>query len=439
MRVDQGHSWNSAPSGDSSFFGQNHQIETYPHAGSTQYQSSSSSAVQPYDADLFDGNYIYSVPQFNDIWHPDSSSAPQPHQNVEYPYYNQMTQGPAFHFGQGHLWNSPETSSNWGYQNHGTMSSSHNSGNTNTGAEINHLRNSMDSESLNVSASKKLIRSSEIDCYDERVELINILKNNFRGCTKQDVISSLNFKKQRNNLDYKIAHEKALGFIGSSKSVEDSQATLTDENHSPGEKFMRLLILEYTLGIDWEKSSSLKGSLYEFAENFAANENVDQHPSNSFRMKRISILGINLMKIIAKKYSEKHISEEFGNDDNLLNYNTLFWEFCFKKHENMKEDLSNFFQSIAGSLKSNIDVENLVSIKISPQNNAYTIFPVMKRSMLSYADKATDYAYAWYYVNFRAMIYYPELVINSKISAGYHLKKFIESGILYYYEAGEKA
>ncbi|CAH7672677.1 expressed protein [Phakopsora pachyrhizi] len=443
MSFDQGNSWNFAQFEDSSFSGQNHQKENYPHAGYSQYQSSSSSTIQPYDADLSDGNYVNSAP--HDFWYPDSSFAPQSHQILENSHYNQMTQGPAFHFEQGHLWNSPETISNWGYQNHGTTSSSHNSGITNTGAEINHRRNTIDNESLNAAASKILtekytsISIIEMDCYPERVELIEILKNNFRRCTKKDAISRLNFKKPRRDLDYESVHEKALRFIESKKSEAGSQATIADENHSLCDKLKRLLILEYTLGIYWDKSSSLKDILYNFADNFAKNKNVDRHPSNSIRMRRISILGINLMKIIAKKYSEKDISEEFGNDDNLLNYNTLFWEFCFKTHKNMKEDLSIFFQSIAGSLKSKINIEELSSIKFSTHNNADTIFPVMERSIIGTSDKLADYLYSWYYVNFRAMVYYPELIVIGDFVASYHLKRFIESGILYYYEAGEKA
>ncbi|CAH7675677.1 hypothetical protein PPACK8108_LOCUS10697 [Phakopsora pachyrhizi] len=65
MSFDQGHSWNFALSEDLRFSGQNHQKETYPHTGSSQYQSSSSRTVQPNDADLSDGNYANYIPHFD--------------------------------------------------------------------------------------------------------------------------------------------------------------------------------------------------------------------------------------------------------------------------------------------------------------------------------------------------------------------------------------
>ncbi|CAH7689719.1 hypothetical protein PPACK8108_LOCUS24839 [Phakopsora pachyrhizi] len=363
MDFKQGDSWNCAPSEDINFSAQSHQKETYPNAGSSQYQSSSSSTIQPYDADFSDGNYVNSVPHFDDFGYPDSSSTPQPHQNLENPHYNQMTQGPAFHFAQGYQWNRPHLSekrSNRGYKNHGTTSSSHNSGFTNTDAEIDHWRYLIDRKSLNVAVFKKPKRKkarSRVEAgksSKKNSELIGILNNEFRKCSKEEVL-------------------------------------------------VRVPCL---------------------------------FPAEN--MKTISVLGITFMKIIAKKYTKKEVSKEFEDDNSLLHYNQVFWEFCFNDHTKMDEDLRKLFKSIGGPRRLDNTIQQFSTTEFLIQHNTpVNIFTQMASRIMS-ANKLEIYLYSWYFVFFRTMVYYPELIFKLNPLAGNQLKRFIEDGIMYYYEAGEK-
>ncbi|CAH7681946.1 expressed protein [Phakopsora pachyrhizi] len=464
MSFDQGHSWNFAQFEGLSFSGPNHQKETYPHAGSSQYQSSSSSTIQPmHDVELFDKNYVNSVPNLDEFWYPVSSFELQPHQNFEIPHENQMTQDPAFQYAQNHFRNSPhlyEMGSISGYQNHdgealnlNPASLSHNFGSKSVNAEINPWINSIDDESLNINiaASKKPKRKKTLSyvkvggSLEEKFRLIDILNKNFRRCSKEDALARVTYTGPGDKQNYiRSIHEKALCFTKEHSPAAGPRATLRDKepfdnlNRSLENRLRRQVIYEYALGFELTVSESLKEGVYLFADNFKTNKNVAQHPDKPVRMKNISLMGIIFVKIIAKMYSEKDASEEFEDEESLLNYNKLFWEFCFKDHEEIKGDLREFFISIAGSRASKINVEQLLTAKFSGQHaTIVTIFKPMAINILDSLEKLDILMYSWHFAFFRTMVYYPELIFNGSGFSGSNLKKFIEDGILYYYEAGK--
>ncbi|CAH7689267.1 expressed protein, partial [Phakopsora pachyrhizi] len=455
MSFNQGHPGNFAPFEDSSIYGQHHQKEAYPHAGSSQYQSSSSRIIPSMHSGDHDQNYVNSVPNFDEFRYPLGSSAPQPHQNLEISHDNQMTQDPAFHFAQGYFWNDPrlsEMSSNSGYQNHDR--SSHHSGSTNAGAEIDHWGYSIDNESLNVATSNNLIGEStssyyevDYDSLDVKLKLIQTLKENFTKCSKQEVISRVTQIIPEGKTNYlRSIHERALNFIMKHISEVGPQVALGVEEPYDDIKTVtranqkKHFIIEYTLAIEWTGHKSLKSKISEFVDNFITNnKDTIQLSLNSDGMELISLLGVTFMKIIAKNYPKTDVSKEFEDDDSLLHYTKAFWEFCFMDHGNIEEKLQKFFRTIGGPSRFDNTIDKYLITKLSRNGNTpVKIFPQVADKLKKNASQIEIYTYSWYFVFLRAMVYYPELIYIPNHLSGNQLKYFIEDGIMYYFEEGEE-
>ncbi|CAH7689261.1 expressed protein [Phakopsora pachyrhizi] len=450
--------WNSAPVDHLSLSGKPHQKHTYPHLGFSQDQGTSSNTIQPmYDTDVFGGNHINLVPNIDDFRYPDSSFVPQPHHNFEIPHDEQMTQHLAFHSTQNDLSNIHHLSDirnrvyqnqDWGVLDFNPTSSSHNYGFVNTGAAIDYGSNLVDNENLIFGASKKSM-SKEAQptggaknkfTDKEKSELIRILKNDFRISPR----GIMSFKSKGNDVwDPESIHKKGADLIKKYKS-KGVEAKLRAEQlfaKAIGSKINRLrkfMIFEYTLDIEWKGSESFKLEIYEFSVKFKKHGNLDISRSTLNHMNRINVIGITFMKIISRKYWNDPVSERFGNDSSILHYTESFWNCCFRNDRVTNNVLRNFFKSLGKDCPEE-DIDRFLSTRFLHRHNTpEIIFSRIKKSITGKTETKVTFMYSWYFVFFRAMVYYPHLVFDESYFSGNQLKNFVENGIIHIFDPVKK-
>ncbi|CAH7667932.1 expressed protein [Phakopsora pachyrhizi] len=191
-------------------------------------------------------------------------------------------------------------------------------------------------------------------------------------------------------------------------------------------------IIEYTLRVQWNGSESLKETIHRFSFDFERYGEVVPHTGTAGHIKMISIIGINLMKIIAKKYSKKLGSVNFGDDQRLIKYTENFWKVCFADRREMKAELRIFFESIEEH-SSNEDIDRFVSTVFTKKdNNPANIFLKISSNIAWKTNRQEIYLFSWYFAFFRTIVYFPELFSIKGYLPGNYLKKFIEGGILYF-------
>ncbi|CAH7667928.1 hypothetical protein PPACK8108_LOCUS2370, partial [Phakopsora pachyrhizi] len=368
----QGDLWNFTPFEDLSFSGPNHQKETNPLADSSQHQSSSSNIIQPtYDGDLLGRNHINKVPYIYEFPYPDSSFVLPLYQNGEILHDEQISQNPNFHITQNELSYGPHLSDmrNRVNQNRdrevlklNPASSSHNSGFRNTGAEIDHRRNSIENEISIVVTPNKEGEGKEAqenfgaeESYKGMLDLIDILENEFSKCSKEKarkfstyrhngILTVLEKSKyQEEEAKYQKYIDKRILVSINGKKHRDKETARLDVSKIYRRKKFRLI--ENVFRIQWDNIISLKVHILVFAKKIVKNRGK-KDMANPEHIVKISIMGITYMKIISKLYAKKEASKEFGDDKNLIDYTIKFWDHCFTKHSDMNEALRSFFKSI---------------------------------------------------------------------------------------------
>ncbi|CAH7687614.1 expressed protein [Phakopsora pachyrhizi] len=429
----------------SSFSSQNHQKETYPPVGSSKDPGSSSSTYQPmYDGELFGGNHVNLVQHFDESHYRDSSVVPQPNQNFGISFDHQMTIHPTSHSIQNEFPYNPHLSDmgDRAYQNQdgnaqdfNPKSSSHNSGSFHTGTAFDLRGNSMDNENLIFDNS---MSPAETD--DERNEVFEILNNDFKRLSKEKARAEIfhrSSKMEKTHME-KI-HEKAEDYLKRLTPNEGSQVSLLNEGQTEKDETQKLytlkkrMIFVYTLGIEWTGSEDIKNVISDYAVGLKNIGNVVIHDITKEYIKNISILGITFMKIISKKYSNYTISEEFGNDDNLILYTKLFWNFCFSSEGAKKKVFRDFFLSL-GKHCSKEDIDKLFKTKFLGQLKIpRTVFLRIKTNITKQTDRVQMVVFSWHFVFFRAIFYYPQEIFKNGNLSGDHLKAVIEDGLLYAY------
>ncbi|CAH7670337.1 expressed protein [Phakopsora pachyrhizi] len=413
--------WNSAPVDHSIFSGQIHQQQTYPHKVSTQDQGSSSNNVQPnYDGDVFGDNYGNFVQHFNQFRYPDSSFEHHPHQNFEISHDEQMTQYPAFHSMQNDLSYSPHHSDvrNRGYQDQdwqvsdfNPASSSNNYGSLDTGAAIDHGINSIDNKNLIYDTSKNSMIEEAHWQYEEKLlfsgegksKLISILENEFSKNLRGTELEFMSYESKGVNVgQLKSVNKKVVDFIYQ-QAEPITKKKLIRANSAKNAKLKKYTVIDYTIHIDWQGAVALKIEICNFADTLKKYRNSPKsRGSTENHIKKISIWGITFMKIIAKMYSNNKASEFFGK--------------CSQE-----------------------DTRHFISTKFLDElNTPGNIFSRIKQKITGGTEMQVTYMFSWYFVFFRAMVYYPHLIFDDKINSGRQLKGFIEDGIVSFFEHGQE-
>ncbi|CAH7667922.1 expressed protein [Phakopsora pachyrhizi] len=463
--------WNIAPVEDLGFSGPHYQKETYPKADIAKYQTSSSPTIRPIpDGILQHGNHINMAPHFDELWYPEISLVPQAHQNLDVSHIEKVTGSPNFHFNKD-LSHSPHISEMRNsvfdvYQNQNFEVSTLNSaslypdsGSSNNNDKISNLN--IDTKKLIPNASNKRRRKKKVpktnaeDYFKDRLELIMILRKNFSIGPRELAQHIPNEDSQGHRFMWekqetpekeakyhKYIDKEILKFIKEfehkegiqpkrgddfevEKHLEHKETTLVDN-------LKRNRIIQSAFRIQWNGSEVLKSNIYNFADNFIHYGELTPHLGTSKHIKNISALGSTFVKIIAKLPKDK-LSKEFEDDQSLLKYTHNFWKLCFSNQKEMKNGVRNFFRSIEEDI-SEKDMDRYVSTKFSKEHHQPdAIFSKIGISITSKTDRKQIYLFSWYFVYFRTMVFYPNLMFRKKSLAGNQLKKFIESGILYFF------
>ncbi|CAH7682490.1 expressed protein [Phakopsora pachyrhizi] len=451
--------WDFALVKDSGIAIRNHQQKTYPFVGSSKDQEQSSSTIQPLHDEIFvDGDHVKLVSHFDEFRHSDSSFVPQSYQSFEIPQDEQMTQYPAFPTVKNDLFYSPHLSEtrNRVYQSQDCKrsylnpSSSHNSGFIDSSAAIDQRSNSKDNKNLIIGTPKK--RSKNVQTLADaegyiraKKKLITILKENFIICAKERALGRVSIKSPENVLNYiESKHKKSTNFMKHNKPQEVPQAKYRikgqskDKNSERITRLKKYIIVEYAKRIEWTGSDVLKAAINSFADGFDNYQNAAKKPCTPGHIKNISVLGITFMKIIAKNYSNYPSSKVFGHDDSLLHYTKSFWNFCFTYDGKTDEDLEDFFANL-GEKYTKKNLDQFLSTGFSHAHNTpKIIFSQIKTKITIRTDTQEIFLFSWYFVFFRAMVYYPQLIFKDGYLPGNKLKKFIEDGIMHFFETGKQ-
>ncbi|CAH7667483.1 expressed protein [Phakopsora pachyrhizi] len=442
-----------------SFSGGTNQKETNPHLSSSKDQDLSSYTIQHMlDGDLHDGNHINSMSHSNEFRHPDPAFVSQINQNLEITRDEQVTENPALHIMQNDLHlsemrNRVNENQDSEVLNPKPASSSHNPGFTNT-------EEYKDNENLTIGTSKKyeaINTKLEIESIDEsakeRSDLVNILSNHFSILSKETAHISAT-KKQYGFMSaqqstktpeeeaiYKnFIDKKVLKFVKGNESKKGKKTKLGVERPFKKAETLaigkrkRTKIVKYALGIQWNESESLKKTINQFAESFRKRRGLTVHDGLSRHIQTISFIGIAIMKIIAKNYAKNPVSENFGDDQSLINYSKRFWKYCFTNNREMGGGIRKFFKSIK-ECTSEEDIDKFLSTNFTKKDrNPGIIFAYIKDKLSTKTNWEQIYRFSWYFVFFRTIAYYPELFSKRGYIPGNYLKKFVEGGILYFLE-----
>ncbi|CAH7671113.1 expressed protein [Phakopsora pachyrhizi] len=331
----------------------------------------------------------------------------------------------------------------------------------NANTKINQLNKLINKESSNLITSEKRKRKvtqlelKAIESFEERLDLIRVLKEDFTIGPKETSQKSKNYIFLRRKKKYpeeeakyqKYIGKKVLNFLREQRpkenrhpefsiSVEvDSRFRRSEISAFDNRK--RSEIIESAFRIQWNGFDAIEKSISDNAYNFRDHKDMKAQGATLLHIENISNLGITFMKIIAKKYPKGLVSDEFGDDQCLLAYNNLFWNFCFKNHKDLKEDVRVFFRSIRGN-SSEKDIDQFVSAKLSVKHNKpEVIFSIIKTRITTKTDRNQILLFSWYFVFLRTMVYYPELIFQCSLD-GNQLKTFIENGILYFIQKYNK-
>ncbi|CAH7681084.1 expressed protein, partial [Phakopsora pachyrhizi] len=448
------------------FPGLNYQKENYPHAGPSNFQTSSSKTIaQPMiEESPNDGIHFNLAPYLDKLWYPDLSLAPQMNQNLEIPHNKLKSGNLAFQLILKDSLNSPRISkmrerdldgnSNQGREalNLDIKPTFQNSGPINAKAKVNQLSKLRDNEKTSLILPKKRkwkvnqLELNKMESFEERLDLIRVLREEFsigpeETSQNNEICNSKNYRFLRKKKkepakearNQKYVEKNILKFLRENDPKEDPQPELsiaievkerlTKNEISTIDNRKRSKLIESAFRIQWNGFEILKKSITNFTTNFKDDKDEIPSVNTLVHIKNISTLGITFMKIISKKYQKGLVSDEFGDDQNLLTYNTLFWNFCFKNHEGNKDALRGFFESIRGNI-SKKEIDRFVSAKLSRgHNEPDVIFSQIKSSITKKTNKKQIILFSWYFVFFRAMVYYPELFFQSTLD-GNQLKLF---------------
>ncbi|CAH7687123.1 expressed protein [Phakopsora pachyrhizi] len=442
--------WNYETVEHSSFSGHNHQAVSYQHVGSSQDQASSSSNILPvYNGDFHYGNNVKFEPHSNE-WHPVPSYLPQAHQYVEIPYEGQMTENPAFHSAQNdfsfahHSEIRNRFNQNFYREalNLSPASSSHNSG-LNSGAGTDHKINSIESKnSVFVTNPKGKDASANIGAdknHKEMLKLIKVLAKEFSACEKETARKHAAYSTQGVGESENSQREKKLNEEYIDKQIstilrigKQTEGEIASTLTSAIFRRKILTSTENVSRIQWSTHSAMKKEICLFAKKFNFNNEEEKKKYTTDHMENISIMGITFMKIISKKYPKDKVSEEFEKEESLINYTKKFWAYCFSDNEGKEEALEEFFMSIReGTSKDYVKIvmqSEFLMEDIKPDQ----IISFIRKKITSRTYREQVYLFAWHFSYIRTVFYYPELLSNIKNNPENLLRKFIDSGILYF-------
>ncbi|CAH7690774.1 expressed protein [Phakopsora pachyrhizi] len=358
-----------------------HRKEFYPHEGSSKDQTLSSNTNQhKFDGDLHDGIHITSVPNFDEFWSLNPFFLPLENPNLQITHDEPMPEYPAFHFTQNDLWNSPHFSEigNRVYLNQDSevlypkpASSSHNSDSINTVKYVENDNLIDGTEKKHEALKTELELESKEELIKQRKDLINVLMNHYNSCSRgiaQNYVTEKNYGfmsvlglklNPEKEAKYKnFIGRKALNFIekkapkrGRKKKLGVRQP-FEKADTSAISKRKRRKIMDYLLHIKWKDSESLIEKIHEIAYDIEKHTKEELLEGNPRDIENISVMGVNIIKIIAEKYPE---NEKLGDDESLINYTTNFWKFCLSKNRKMEDILISFF----GSIKENTSEESI--------------------------------------------------------------------------------
>ncbi|KAI8461543.1 hypothetical protein BY996DRAFT_6663841 [Phakopsora pachyrhizi] len=289
----------------------------------------------------------------------------------------------------------------------------------------------------------------------QREELVSILLNNFiinPIYKKQDdevyVPVSINsqwmYKKKdgvsktQRSLDKKILQylEKADYEESALKLKDRTTRSSSVFSSAPNAGFKRVQARTFLCiqNIRWEGSDSFMKEISDLVCNYKDSKIANPLKSFSGRIRDISTVGVTLMKIISKLYSNNPRSSEYGNNQNILDYTKDFWNISFSDKENKAEDLANFCKSLGA--KSESQIEKCLSIKFTGREQGLIqIFSSMRDNISQHIDKAKLMQYSWYFALIRASLFFPEDILMPNSSAvRLSYRNFISYGIMYFAE-----
>ncbi|CAH7682738.1 hypothetical protein PPACK8108_LOCUS15810 [Phakopsora pachyrhizi] len=463
--------WDFAPVEELTFSGPNHYKETHPRISFSKDQASS--PIQPkFDGDLYGGNQINLVSNIDKFRYPDLSFVTENPQYIAIPHDEKITENPSINFLQNYHSISPQPSEmiyrvlddyrnqNLNVLNINPSSSSHNSGLLIDKPEISHPKNSIDSNNLILGKSKRLkrkknqkkIRKGEESDREKR-DLLRILKEDFSTCSREAAQKFASGKQHgfmsarqlKQNQDKEAGYKtyidsRVLNFIneyelkrgGKTKLHNERSLEKAEINLIGRRKTFR--IIECVFRLQWDDCDLLKTAIHEFAHKFKNYEEATAHVLTPEHIKKISIIGITFMKIIASKYPKNSVSKNFGEDQSLQKYTVKFWEHCFTNHGDIKNGVKSFFKSIRED-NSELDIDQIISTEfLRSKNTPVLMFSKIRHRITFKTGIDQIYLFSWFFCFFRTIIYYPELLLKTGCAPGMKLKRFIENGIMYFFQ-----
>ncbi|KAI8461537.1 hypothetical protein BY996DRAFT_31642 [Phakopsora pachyrhizi] len=287
----------------------------------------------------------------------------------------------------------------------------------------------------------------------ERKKLVDILINNFTiGPKKMEQPDEVNTTAIKNsllakkNLEEESKYQRSLdikilnflekvdceGEILNFRDVNSSSSRAFDSVPNAVSKRAQIRTFEYIQRIQWKGSESFKKEISDLVGEFQDLKKANPPKAIPGRIRDISTVGVTLMKIISKFYSTNPRSEEYGNNQYILNYTKEFWKIYFLDKENMDQELEIFCRSIGA--KSESEIDKCISIRFTSRKQGLSkIIPEMRKHILLRVDKNKLLQYAWYFALIRASVFFPEDILipdSSEVRLNY--RKFISYGIMYF-------
>ncbi|CAH7684030.1 hypothetical protein PPACK8108_LOCUS17957 [Phakopsora pachyrhizi] len=294
---------------------------------------------------------------------------------------------------------------------------------------------------------KKKITRQQIE------ELVSILLNNFtikpiydeqgyEVCVPVSINSQWTYKKKYGkSKTQKSLDKKILQYLEKS-DYEESALKLKDRNTksssifspAPSAEFNRVQARTFLCiqHIQWEGSDSFLKEISDLVCNYKDSKIANPLKSFSGRIRDISTVGVTLMKIISKLYSNNPRSSEYGNNQNILDYTKDFWNISFSDKENKAEDLANFCKSLGA--KSESQMEKCLSIKFTGREQGLgQIFSSMRDNISQHIDKVKLMQYSWYFALIRASVFFSDDILMPYSSAvRLNYRNLISYGIMYF-------
>ncbi|KAI8461539.1 hypothetical protein BY996DRAFT_6510922 [Phakopsora pachyrhizi] len=240
--------------------------------------------------------------------------------------------------------------------------------------------------------TKKIYKTSKAELKKnnlklQKEELVSILTNNFSidhtNKEQHDEVyvqfnknSKSKFKQHdeesesRRSLDMKV-----LQYLGKADREENAlnfrDGTLKSSralSSAPNAAFKRCQTrtFKYIKCMQWEGSVSFNKEISDLVGRYKDSKKANPRKSFSGRIRDISTVGVTVMKIISKLHSKRPRSEEFGDNQKILEYTEDFWKNLFSDKEIKADDLVNFCKSMGA--KSVSQMEKCLLIQFTSQN-----------------------------------------------------------------------